>query len=151
MNREIIFTIVFMVFAYIIGKYKLLPYFAAKKILKDAKSDKNGKQDNGASTAVPVLPPQIPYGTPYSGYPLTIAQQPQEKPEHRYMYFDYRVISVGLGTPEEPADVDEIGSVVGKACEEFLASLRNYCICPVSFDIVRLDDGLFLAYVTYNA
>lgn len=149
MNRDVIFAIVIMVFVYLIGKYKLLPYFAAKKILKDAKNGK-AATDAASQPQSPDIVTQMLLAQSL-GHSMTNTQPQPEKPEHRYMYFDYRVISLGFGTLEEPEDVDVVGSSVGKAVEEFLATLRNHCICPSTFDIVCLDDGLFLAYVTYVA
>ena len=142
MNRSVIFIIVIMVFAYIIGKYKLLPYLAAKKILKDAKK---GGTDNG-STPAPVPPAQTPYSMPYVGYPFPMAQpQPQpEKPSRRDMYVNHLIINTDVGSP---GDID---LALDGAIAELLLMLRDRGICPDSFNIVPLGGSLLLAYVTYT-
>lgn len=140
MDRSVITIIVIMAFAFIIGKYKIVPYLAAKKILKDAK--KGGTDD---STPAPVPPSHMPYQLPYGGYPVATAQpQPQpEKPSRRDMYFDYRIIGA------DSTDTLALAPALDSSVEEMFASLRNRGICPDSFDIVNLGDGLLLAYVTY--
>lgn len=143
MNREIIFIVVIMVFAFIVGKYKLLPYFAAKKILKDAKND---KQDNGNATTAPFMPHQMPYTVPYGGYPITLAQQPPEPHKRHDIGFDYAVIEYTVdGKMPECGyifDCYKVGEMFGR--------LNKGGCCLDTFDIVNLGDGLAIAYVTYH-
>lgn len=144
MNRSVIYILVIMIFIFIIGKYKLLPYLAAKKILKDAK---NGRQDNGTPTAAPVPPAHMPLASDIlldailRSRPFDSNTQP-EKPDRRDMYFDYRFI-------QHRQSLDDLSSALDSSTEEMLTALRNRGICPDSFNIVPIGDGLLLAYVTY--
>lgn len=134
MNKDIIFVIVFMVFAYIIGKYKLLPYFAAKKILKESK---DGKKDSGNTAPV-----QMPFTYPYAGLPVIPTQPQPDISKHGAMYFEYTFIDLDAKSDEEInvfADVEI----------ELLEPLRKRGICPNVFNIIYVGDGTALAYVTY--
>lgn len=141
MNREIIYVIVVMVFAYIIGKYKLLPYFAAKKILKDSK---NGRQDNGTTT---VAPSHIPMSYPamMGGLPFFPTQPQPEKSGRRDMYFEFRIFGI-----DYDVNLGDLGDAIDNTVSDIFITLRNRGICPDTLNIVNIGEGLLLAYVTYT-
>ena len=136
MNRSVIFIIVFMVFAYLVGKYKLIPYLAAKKILKDAKKG-NTEVDN--VTAAPALPQINPVlqAAMMGGYAPLVTQPTPERTSRRDMYFDACICDLN-----EEDDLE-------RGVNEMLVALRNRGICPDLFNIIYVGDGQALAYVTY--
>lgn len=138
MNRSVIFIIVFMVFAYLMAKYKLLPYFAAKKILKDAKKGNTDSGNVNMSDLTQISP--LMQAAMMGNYSQFLAQPAPEKPSRRDMYFDYRVI-----TPR-----NSVESPLDSAVDDMLVALRNRGICPDCFNIVSMGDGVLLAYVTYT-
>lgn len=136
--REIIYSVVIIAFGFIICRYKLIPYLAAKKAGKGTKEEKEVTKDIAGS---PVLPSQMFMGQ-HLGYPVFTPQS--EKPSRRDMYFDFRLI----GT-DNVNDVSAISECLELYVNEMLSTLRNRGICPESLDIVPLGDGFLLAYVTY--
>lgn len=146
-HRSLIFLIVFIAFVYIIGRYKLLPYLAAKKILKDAKTSKNGTSaDNtgpaGSSpadtlTSLATLAALTHGANPYTSPVQMPPAQPQGR-DKRDMYFDYTAVDP-LDIPRGMTGIDGL-----------LAGLRNRGICPDTFGLVPLPDGSLIAYVVYT-
>lgn len=134
MNKDIIFFIVFVVFAYIIGKYKLLPYFAAKKMLKESK---DSKKDSGNTAPV-----QMPFPYSYAGLPVIPAQPQPEMPSRKDMYIELRTIATDVS-------MEDLAHAVDGAAADMFVTLRNRGICPNQFNVVRIGEGFLLAYVTY--
>lgn len=147
-HRSLIFLIVFIVFVYIIGRYKLLPYLAARKILKDAKTDKNGGSTNGTGTAgsspadtltsLAALAALTHGANPCTTAPVQMPPTQPQGRDKRDMYFDYTAVDP-LDIPRGMAGIDGL-----------LAGLRNRGICPDTFGLVPLPDGSLIAYVVYT-
>lgn len=146
-HRSLIFLIVIAVFAYVIIKFKLLPYLAAKKILKDAKTPKDGGTSSheavGGSasadtlTSLATLAALTHGANPYAAPAQMPPAQPQGR-DKRDMYFDHCVIDT-LDIERGMAGIDVL-----------LTGLRTRGICPDTFNLLPLPDGSLLAYVTYT-
>ena len=154
LNPKIIYMLVAVVFIYIVAKFRLMPYLAAKKILKDAKN--NGTQQTSAQPltdqAAPAIPLQLLASMQQSqapgGFPLPSAPA-YIRPESRNVHFDYRMIET-MSMDGEPVSLEDECKKVDSAVSQFLLDLRSRGICPTVFNIVHVNDGLLLAYVTYT-
>lgn len=144
-NPKFIYTVVVMVFIFIVARFKLIPYLAAKKILKDAKQD--GTQPPAVS---PSVPPQLPASMHTALLPDAVSSgSPAVSPARHEMFFDYVIIDTA-GTDSGPVDAGQEAQAIDLQISGFLTGLRKHGICPDRLDILRIDDGLLLAYVTYT-
>lgn len=154
MNPKIIYMLVAVVFIYIVAKLKLMPYLAARKILKDSKN--NGTQQTSAQTptdqAAPAIPLQLlasmQQAQAFGNYPVPSAHA-YIRPESYNVHFDYRMIET-MSLDGEPVSLEDECKKVDSVVSQFLLDLRNRGICPATFNIVHVNDGLLLAYVTYT-
>ena len=158
LNPNIIYISVAVVFICIVAKFKIMPYLAARKILKASRKDtKEGTQsaDPMQSQAItaPALPPSLMSAAVQSLlsqgafpglYPVQPAPGPTT-PKHRDIYFDYHVIGVSSG-----GEVLEECRQVDASVNQYLADLRDRGIFPDTLGLLHLYDGTFLAYITYT-
>lgn len=150
LNPKIIYMLVAVVFIYIVAKFKLMPYLAARKILKDAKN--NGTQQTSAQTltdqAAPAIPLQLlasmQQAQALGSFPVPPVSGSIPKPERRDMHFDYTLVD--LSRDSDDPDADRICTAVN----QYIAELRNYCVYPDHLGIVHLTDHVFMIYVTYT-
>ena len=149
LNPKIVYIAVVMVFAYIVVKFKLIPYLAAKKILKDAKKD--GAQQAQAMPA-PLLPAQInPALQPYlalNGCALPPVPADNGRQKRHDMYFDYRIVET-IRMDEDPISFEDEAKRVDLTVNSLIVDLRKRGICPGMLDIVQISDGPLMVYATY--
>lgn len=148
LNPKVVYIAVAMVFAYIVAKFKLFPYLAAKKILKDAK--KGGTQQaQGMPASAPPLPVQAaPALQPYpavNGYAPLPAPASQK---HYGMYFDYRIVET-VRMDEGPVSFEDEAKRVDLTVNSLIVDLRKRGICPNALNIIQVSDGLLMVYATY--
>lgn len=148
LNPKIVYIAVAMVFLYLVAKFKLVPYLAARRILKDAKKDNAGQTPETA--ALPALLSQTPASLQallaagaYTVPPI------QPKPERRDMYFDYCTVETMRLEDSLPLPHDDVALKVDAAANQLLVDLRKRGICPNCLSIVPVCDGLLMVYATY--
>ena len=137
MDRTLLYTIVVMVFVFLIGRYKLLPLLTTRRAEKTQKA--------GNTAATPAQEAAYPYPFP------AFFQSPQGNmpaPERRDMYFDYRVIPAAMHAagPDEPALV---AGAVDAEVHGMLTDLRRRGIVPSELAILRITDEHIMVYTTY--
>lgn len=158
LNPKIIYLLVAVVFIYIVAKFKLMPYLAARKILKDSK--KNGKAlpdatGNVQQSGMPALSQQTMQAM-QSAFPigmLTSAPASSASGKYRDMYFDCDIFDI------HPEDYDDNNDALAIAnCDavvvrvnDFLLCLRKRGIYPDTLGIIPIADRLFMIYVTYTS
>lgn len=147
LNPKIVYIAVAIVFIYIVARIKLVPYLAAKKILKDSKKD--GTQPTQDMPSAALLPAQINPAL-YTSYPIMTSAVPPTpaKPERHDMYFEYRIVETitmdeGLVSAEQEAKRVEL------AANDLIAVIRKRGVCPDTLNIVQISDGLLIVYATY--
>ena len=148
LNPKIVYIAVAMVFLYLVAKIKLVPYLAARRILKDTKKDNAGQ--TAETAALPALLSQTPSALQAllaaNAYTAPSAEQ---KPERRDMYFDYCIVEVARLEDSLPLPHDDIAAKVDSAANQLLIDLRKRGICPNCLSIVPVCDGLLMVYATY--
>lgn len=136
-----------MVFIYIVAKFKLVPYLAAKKILKDSKKD--GTQQAQDMPSASLLPAQI---SPvlYPPYPAMQNNAPPAptKPERHDMYFEYKIVET-ITIDEGLVSFEQEAKRVELTVNDLIADLRKRGVCPNVLNIVQISDGLLMVYATY--
>ena len=154
LNPKIIYLLVAVVFIYIVAKFKLMPYLAAKKILKDSKN--NGTQQTNAQTltdqAVPAIPLQLLAAMQQSqalgGFPVpSVSGSTPDQGRHQ-MFFDY--ICIELYPDPEDHTIESDFAQIETAVNKFLSDLAKRGICPSSFNLINCSFCHYVAYVTYT-
>lgn len=147
LNPRIVYIAVAIVFIYIVARIKLIPYLAAKKILKDAKKD--GVQQAQDMPPASLPPAQINPAL-YPPYPFMANTAPPApaKPERRDMYFEYRTVET-ITMDEGLVSFEQEAKRVQLTVNELIADLRKRGVCPDVLDIVQVSDGLLMVYATY--
>lgn len=160
LNPKIIYMLVAVVFIYIVAKFKLMPYLAARKILKDSKN--NGTQQTSAQTPIDQAAPAIPLqllasmqqAQAFGNYSVPSVSGSIPKPERRDMHFDCTFVDLSrdLYNPDADSYNDPVKYVesIRTAVNQYIADLRNYCVDPDFLGIVHLTDCVFMIYVTYT-
>lgn len=160
LNPKIIYMLVAVVFIYIVAKFKLMPYLAARKILKDSKN--NGTQQTSAQTPIDQAAPAIPLqllasmqqAQAFGNYSVPPVSGSIPKPERRDMHFDYTLVDLPCDPDDPDADVSndpaQDAKSINTAVNQYIADLRNYCVDPDFLGIVHLTDRVFMIYVTYT-
>lgn len=137
MDRTLLYTLVVMVFVFLIGRYKFLPLLASHRAEKTKKTDD--------TAAVPTQAAAYPYPFP------AFFQTPQGNapaPERRDMYFDYRIIPAVMQTAVPDASA-LIADAVDSEVNEMLTDLRRRGIVPKDLAILRITDEHIMVYTTY--
>lgn len=151
LNPKIVYIAVAIVFAYIVARFKLVPYLAAKKILKDGKKG-GSQQAQGMPAPAPLLPVQAaPALQPYpamNGYALPPAPADPDKQERHDMYFDCRIVET-ITMDEGLVSAEEEAKRVDLTVNGLIVDLRKRAICPNALNIVQISDGLLMVYATY--
>lgn len=146
LNPKIVYIAVAIVFIYIVARIKLVPYLAAKKILKDAK--KNGTQPTQDMPSAALFPAQIsPTLYPYPAIASTASLAPA-KPERHDMYFEYRIVET-ITMDEGLVSFEQKAKRVELTVNDLIADLRKRGVCPNVLNIVQISDGLLIVYATY--
>ena len=160
LNPKIIYLLVAVVFIYIVAKFKLMPYLAARKILKDGKN--NGTQQTSAQTLTDQVAPAIPLqflAAMQQGQALGNISAPSAsgnipKFERREVHFDYTLVDLSCDPDDPDADVSndpaQIVESINSAARQYIAFLRKHCVDPDFLGIVHLTDRAFMIYVTYT-
>lgn len=146
LNPKIVYIAVAMVFLYLVAKFKLVPYLAARRILKDAKKNNAGQI---ADSANPVLLPQAPMTLQTLFSNGINASVIPHKLERHDMYFDYCTVETVRHEDSLPLSHDDIAFKVDAAVHTLLTDLRKRGICPNCLSIVPVCKGLLMIYVTY--
>lgn len=168
-NPKIIYIAVVLVFCFIVYKFKIVPYLAARKILKDAK--KNGKSGN-VSTGTEAAPIAAqPSGGGFCGsvipanqlvaamqsmqsaFPVGMVAAPSGNANcSREMFFDCETFDIHLEDYEYGNDALSIANreAVAARVNDFLLCLRKRGIYPDTLGILPIADGVFMAYVVYT-
>lgn len=148
LNPKIVYIAVAIVFIYIVARIKLIPYLAAKKILKDSKKD--GAQQLQDMPSAALLPAQI-NPTLYSPYPFMTSTAPSApaKPERHDMYFEYRIVET-ITMDEGLVSFEQEAKRVELTANGLIADLRKRGVCPNVLNIVQVSDGLLIVYATYT-
>lgn len=154
LNPKIIYLLVAVVFIYIVAKFKLMPYLAARKILKDGKN--NGTQQISAQTltdqAAPAIPLQLlaamQQGQAFGNIPALSASGNTPDQGRRQMFFDYICIEL----PPDPEDhtIENDFAQIETTVNGFLSGLAKRGICPSSFNLINCSFCHYVAYVTYT-
>lgn len=153
-NPKVIYIAVVLIFTYIVAKFKIIPYLAARKILKDSKKNGNTAPDTAGNVQpVPTMQSAFPIGM------LTPSAVPSPSAGGRYreIYFDYEMIdtrSVDLPESEDastPPDPVKDCEVIDARVNSFLLRLRKHGIYPDTLCIIPIADRVFMAYVVYAA
>lgn len=146
LNPKIVYIAVAIVFIYIVARIKLVPYLAAKKILKDSK--KNGTQPTQDMPTAALFPTQIsPTLYPYPA--ITSAAPPAPtKPERHDMYFEYRIVDT-ITMDEGLVSCEQEAKRVELTVNDLIADLRKRGACPDTLNIVQISEGLLMVYATY--
>lgn len=167
-NSKIIYIAVVLVFFFILCKLKVVPYLAARKILKDAK--KNGKSGNGTAGAETsptaaqpsyggfvssVVSPDQLVAAMQSAFPvgMVTAPSPGNVMRPREMFFDYETVDTrpeDSGDADVPSDPVSECELLGGRVNALLFRLRNRGIVPDTLGILPIADGVFMAYVIYT-
>lgn len=136
MDRTLLYTIVVMVFVFLIGRYKFLPLLASRRAEKTKKTD-----DTAAVPAQAAYPYPFPafFQTPQGNAPV---------PERRDMYFDYRIIPAVMHAAVPDASA-LVADAVDSEVNEMLTDLRRRGIVPKDLDILRITDEHIMVYTTY--
>lgn len=147
LNPKIVYIAVAIVFIYIVARIKLIPYLAAKKILKDAKKD--GTQPAQDMPPAALLPAQINPAL-YPPYPFMANTAPPvpAKPERHDMYFEYRTVET-VTMDEGLVSFEQEAKRVNDTVNQLIADLRKRGVCPNALNIVQVSDGLLMVYATY--
>lgn len=147
LNPKIVYIAVAIVFIYIVARIKLIPYLAAKKILKDSKKD--GTQQAQDMPSAALLPAQISpvLYPPYPAIQNTAPPVPA-KPERHDMYFEYKTVET-ITMDEGLVSFEQEAKRVELAVNGLIADLRKRGVCPNVLDIVQISDGLLMVYATY--
>lgn len=147
LNPKIVYIAVAMVFIYIVARIKLVPYLAAKKILKDAK--KNGTQQAQDMPSAALLPTQINPAL-YPPYPFMTSTAPPTpaKPERHDMYFEYKIVET-ITMDEGLVSFEQEAKRVELTVNDLIADIRKRGACPDTLNIVQISDGLLIVYATY--
>lgn len=159
-NPKIIYIAVVLIFIYIVGKFKIVPYLAARKILKDSKKNGNTAPDTVGNVQ--------PVQTMHSAFPIgmltpSAVPSPSAGGRYREIYFDYEMIDTRSSAPSDSADSEDREDSAAlpdpvKDCEvidarvnSFLLRLRKHGIYPDTLCIIPIADRVFMAYVVYAA
>lgn len=157
LNPKIIYMLVAVVFIYIVAKFKLMPYLAAKKILKDAKT--GGTQQTSAQTPIDQAAPAIPLqllasmqqAQAFGNYPVPPVSGSIPKPERRDMHFDYTLVNLPCDPDADVSnDPAQDAKSINTAVNQYISDLRKYCVDPDFLGIVHLTGRVFMIYVTYT-
>lgn len=157
LNPKIIYLLVAVVFIYIVAKFKLMPYLAARKILKAAKN--NGTQQTSAQTltdqAAPAIPLQllaaIQQGQAFGSFPVSSVSGSIPDQGHHQMFFDYICIELHPASSDpEDRTIENDFAQIETAVNKFLSDLAKRGICPCSFNLINNGYCLYTAYVTYT-
>lgn len=147
LNPKIVYIAVAMVFIYIVTRIKLVPYLAAKKILKDSK--KNDMQQAQDAPSAALLPAQI---TPalYPSYPVMTSATPPTpaRLERHDMYFEYKIVET-ITMDEGLVSFEQEAKRVELTVNDLIADIRKRGVCPNELNIVQISDGLLMVYATY--
>lgn len=154
-NPKIIYIAVVLVFAYIILKFKIIPYLAARKILKDSK--KNGKAlpdatGNVQQSGISALSPQTMQAM-QSAFPIgMLTSAPSASGKYRDMYFDCEIFDIHPEDYDDSNDALAIANreAVAARVNDFLLRLRKRGIYPDTLGIIPISDRVFMAYVIYT-
>lgn len=160
LNPKIIYLLVAVVFIYIVAKFKLMPYLAARKILKDSKN--NGTQQTSAQTLTDQAAPAIPLlllaamqqAQAFGSAPAPSASGTVPKSERRDIHFDYTLVDLSCDPDDPDAGVSndpvQVAESITTAVNRYIADLRKYCVDPDFLGIVHLTDRTFMIYATYT-
>lgn len=148
LNPRIVYIAVAIVFIYILARIKLVPYLAARKILKDAKKD--GTQQAQDMPSAALLPAQINPAL-YPPYPAMASTAPPvpARPERHDMYFEYRVVET-ITMDEGLVSCEQEAKRVELTVNDLIADIRKRGVCPDTLNIVQVSDGLLIVYATYT-
>lgn len=147
LNPKIVYIAVAMVFIYIVARIKLVPYLAARKILRDAKKD--GTQPAQDMPAAALFPAQIsPTLYPYPAMASAAPPVPA-RPERHDMYFEYRTVET-ITMDEGLVSFEQEAKRVELTVNGLIADLRKRGVCPDVLNIVQVSDGLLIVYATYK-
>lgn len=157
LNPKIIYLLVAVVFIYIVAKFKLMPYLAARKILKDGKN--NGTQQTSAQPltdqAAPAIPLQLlaamQQGQAFGNIPVPSASGNTPDQGRHQMFFDYICIELHPASSDpEDRTIENDFAQIETAVNKFLSDLAKRGICPCSFNLINCSFCHYAAYVTYT-
>lgn len=157
LNPKIIYLLVAVVFIYIVAKFKLMPYLAARKILKDGKN--NGTQQTNAQTltdqAAPAIPLQLlaamQQGQSFGSFPVPSASGSTPDQGRHQMFFDYICIELHHDSSDsEDTTIGKDFAKIESLVNGFLSDLAKRGICPSSFNLINCGFCHYVAYVTYT-
>ena len=157
LNPKIIYLLVAVVFIYIVAKFKLMPYLAARKILKDGKN--TGTQQTNAQTltdqAAPAIPLQLlaamQQGQAFGSFPVSSVSGSTPDQGRHQMFFDYICIDTHSSSSDpEDHTIESDFAQIETAVNKFLCGLAKRGICPCSFNLINCGFCHYAAYVTYT-